>query len=42
MGSVDKLALMPPLIVTEDELDRALNIVDAVLTEVEGEFSWWH
>ena len=25
-----------------DELDRALNIIDSVLTEVEREFSWWH
>ena len=41
MGSVDKFAFMPPLVVTKEELDRAIEIVDAVLTEIEAEFSWW-
>ena len=39
IGSVDKFAFMPPLIITKEELDRALEIVDTVLTEIEAEFS---
>jgi adenosylmethionine-8-amino-7-oxononanoate aminotransferase len=42
IGTVDKLAFMPPLVVTKDQLDRALGIIDSVLTEVELEFRWWH
>jgi adenosylmethionine-8-amino-7-oxononanoate aminotransferase len=42
MGSVDKIALMPPLVITHDQLDRALGIVDSVLTDIEREFRWWH
>lgn len=42
MGSADKLAFMPPLVITQEELDRALDIIDSVLTEIEREFRWWH
>jgi len=42
MGSVDKLALMPPLVITQEELDRAVGIIDSVLSEIESEFPWWH
>jgi 4-aminobutyrate aminotransferase len=34
MGNV--ILLSPPLVVTRDEMDRALDILDASLTEVEG------
>jgi 4-aminobutyrate aminotransferase len=34
MGNV--ILLSPPLVVRRDEMDRALDIVDASLTEVEG------
>lgn len=41
MGNVDKFAFMPPLVIAKEELDRAIDIVDTVLTEIESEFSWW-
>jgi adenosylmethionine-8-amino-7-oxononanoate aminotransferase len=41
VGTAEKLAFMPPLVVSEAELDRAVDIVDSTLTEIEREFEWW-
>jgi 4-aminobutyrate aminotransferase len=37
VGQGNVLTLSPPLIIAPDELDRALDIVDAALTEVEAQ-----
>jgi adenosylmethionine-8-amino-7-oxononanoate aminotransferase len=41
LGSADKIAFMPPLVVQAEEIDRALEALDAVLSEIERETSWW-
>ena len=34
MGNI--LTLTPPLVITREEMDRALDVIDACLTEVES------
>lgn len=41
LGSPEKIALMPPLVVQNAEIDRALEAIDAVLSEIERETGWW-
>ncbi len=42
LGSAERIVFMPPLIVQRAEIDEAIRALDAVLTEVEKEYSWWH
>ena len=35
----DVLHLAPPLVITEPEIERAIEIVDTCLTEMEHEFA---
>jgi len=41
VGSAERIALMPPLVVTEDEINRAVSIMDETFGEVEAELGWW-
>jgi len=41
VGGAEKIAFMPPLVVTEEEIDRAISILDETIGELEAEYGWW-
>jgi adenosylmethionine-8-amino-7-oxononanoate aminotransferase len=41
VGGAEKIAFMPPLVVQEEEIDRAVSILDQSLGDIEAECGWW-